>query len=288
MSIWLRALRRIAFTVLVGGLLSATLARYAPGFGSDEDQLDTHRGARQREQAQVGSDVLSFYLSSLGGYLRGEFGVSRSLHRPVRDLLRERVRPTAIATLTGLCGAWILGLGAALLASFRNTALVRGGLGAGMSLLQCLPAAVIALFLVALGGRGALLGGSAVTLVLAPRVVVYTGNILGQACRSPHILVARARGLSRMRVLLRHAIPVSLPELVSFAGISVSMALSAAIPVEVILDIPGIGQLAWQAALARDMALLLAITMMLSTAVVVSNTFAEYLVRPPGPPKERT
>ena len=45
-----------------------------------------------------------------------------------------------------------------------------------------------------------------------------------------------------------------------------SLALSACIPMEVILDTPGIGQLAWQAALARDMSLLVVLTIMVALA----------------------
>jgi ABC-type dipeptide/oligopeptide/nickel transport system permease component len=45
------------------------------------------------------------------------------------------------------------------------------------------------------------------------------------------------------------------PQGLALAGVSATIALSAAIPVEVICDSPGIGQLAWQAATARDLPL---------------------------------
>ena len=57
-----------------------------------------------------------------------------------------------------------------------------------------------------------------------------------------------------MRVLCWHVIPVSAAPLLALAGVSVSIALGAAIPVEALCGIPGIGQLAWQAALGRDSA----------------------------------
>jgi ABC-type dipeptide/oligopeptide/nickel transport system permease component len=47
---------------------------------------------------------------------------------------------------------------------------------------------------------------------------------------------------------------------------------------EVILDTPGIGQLAWQAALARDMSLLVALTIFFSLAIISANTVSEFLI----------
>jgi peptide/nickel transport system permease protein len=287
MSRLLHAIFRIGLTVLIGGLLSATLARYAPGFGLDEQQLDSRRDSaslkRLRERQMEDASVGSFYVHSLSRYLRGDLGISQSLQRPVKDLLVERWVPTAIALLTGLCGAWILGIAMALMSVFRRDPITQAGLAASSTFLQCIPAAAVALFLFVLGGRGPMLGGAAVALILCPRVASYTGGMLRQAYGSSHVLMARARGLSRTRVLLWHAVPVSVPQLVSFAGVSVSLAFSACIPMEVILDTPGIGQLAWQAALARDMSLLVALTLVFTLLIVSANTISEVLVSAASP-----
>lgn len=282
MSKFFRPAARIVLTVLLGGFLTATLARYAPGFGSDEEQLDSRRSAeslrRIRDRKMADADVVSFYLRSLSDYLRGDLGVSRSLDRPVRELLAERLRPTGVALATGLLGAWALGLGLAILSIFGKSLLTQAGVSAVSTLLQCLPAAAVALVLFVAGGRGPILGGAAVAVILSPKIASYAGGMLRQAYASSHVLVARARGLSRIRVFLWHAVPVSLPSLLSFAGVSVSLALSASIPMEVVLDTPGIGQLAWQAALARDMGLLVALTIVFSLAIVSANTVSDLLV----------
>jgi ABC-type dipeptide/oligopeptide/nickel transport system permease component len=49
------------------------------------------------------------------------------------------------------------------------------------------------------------------------------------------------------------------------------MALAASIPVEVLCDLPGIGQLAWKAALSRDLALLVDLTMLVTLVTLVAN-----------------
>jgi peptide/nickel transport system permease protein len=275
--LFLRLLGRIALTVLAGGFLAATLVRYAPGFAADEEQWSIHRSSESVERVKAermkDSNVVLFYARSMRNFLHGDFGVSRSLNRPVRDLLKERSMPTLIAVATGLAGAWSAGLLLTVFLRLRGGGLAEPVIQTSHALLQCFPAAVIALLLVALGGHGPFLAGIAIALVLFPRVFSYSQGILAQAYRSSHILMARAKGLSPLRVLLWHAAPVSFPQLVSFAGVSVSLALSAAIPMEVILDIPGIGQLAWQAALARDMGLILVLSIILSAMIGFSNTW---------------
>lgn len=91
----------------------------------------------------------------------------------------------------------------------------------------------------------------------------------------PHVTCARAKGLSAFRVFARHVLPVALPELIALAGTSVTIALGAAIPVEVIADLPGIAQLAWKAALGRDLYLLVNITAILTAITLAANAFSD-------------
>jgi peptide/nickel transport system permease protein len=75
--------------------------------------------------------------------------------------------------------------------------------------------------------------------------------------------------------LWRHILPVSAPQLFALAGVSVSIAFAAAIPVEVVCDLPGIGQLAWTAALGRDLELLVNLTMVVTMVTLLANSAAE-------------
>jgi peptide/nickel transport system permease protein len=65
--------------------------------------------------------------------------------------------------------------------------------------------------------------------------------------------------------------------LLALAAASISMAIGAAIPVEAICDVPGLGRLAWQAAVARDLPLLINLTMLIAlvttAAMAVSQRF---------------
>jgi peptide/nickel transport system permease protein len=52
------------------------------------------------------------------------------------------------------------------------------------------------------------------------------------------------------------------------------LAIAAIVPIEVICDVPGLGQLAWKAALARDLPLLVVLTLLVAIVIQLSNAAA--------------
>ncbi len=75
--------------------------------------------------------------------------------------------------------------------------------------------------------------------------------------------------------MFRHILPVAGPQLLALAGVSVSLAFAAAIPVEALCDLPGIGQLAWKAALGRDVELLVNLTMIVTLVTLLANSASD-------------
>ena len=82
-------------------------------------------------------------------------------------------------------------------------------------------------------------GGLAVAAIVFPRDFRYARNLLGRAYSLPHIITARAKGLHELRILFWHVIPVSGPQLLALAGVSVSLAIGAAIPIEALCGLAG-------------------------------------------------
>ncbi len=274
-STLLRPARRILLTALLGGLLGATLVRFSPGFGVDEREMDSRLNAQSRQaiRAEHAADknIVAFYLRYLAGLARGDFGFSRSLNRPVSELLKERLPLTLASLAYGVSGGLAIGLALALLTVWWRTP-GSGFVPAILSgLCLALPAAVIALVFLWLGAAGRW----AIALVVFPHVYRYAKNLLVAAYQSPHVLAAEAKGLSGTRVLFAHVFTPAAPQLAALAGISVSLAFGASIPIEVICDTPGVGQLAWQAALNRDLPLLVNITVLVALMTLVVNTLAD-------------
>jgi peptide/nickel transport system permease protein len=268
---------RIAATILLGGLLGATLVRFAPGFGVDESELDSRLNDASiralREQNQPQQSLPAFYAGYLASIARGDLGNSRLLQRPISDLLRERIPETAITVTLGLVLGWTLGLTLAMLVVMSRGWSVDLLSSILVGVLLCLPAAVLGLLFVLMRAPARLV----IALIVFPNVFRYARNLLQRSAAQPHVLMAHAKGLSRSRILLWHVLKPVAPQLLALAGVSVSAALTAAIPVEALCDLPGIGQLAWKAALGRDLNLLIDLTMIVTVVTLLANSAADLL-----------
>ena len=271
----LRRLAALALIVLAGGILCATLVRFSPGFGIDERELDSRLNSASiaaiRDSHSANRSLLKFYAQYIHNMLRGQFGTSDTFQRPISDLLRERSTVSLRSLALAVPGAWILVLtGAILITAVRNPGLdVFSSVLVGA--LMATPAAMVALW-AASTGRGT---GIALVLILVPTLYRYTRNILERNFRKMHVMAARARGISTPSLLAWHVLPTATPQLIGLVAISISMAFGALIPVEFICDSPGIGQLALQAALGRDLPLLVTLTMLVTVVTFLANTAAD-------------
>ena len=261
-----------------GVLLSATLVRFSPGYGVAERELDPRWNAQSIEalrQKQARTDgIFSFYARYLAAFVHGDLGESDSLKRPVKDLLRQRLPVTANSVLRGLGVAW---LAAAILASCalasRNW-LFEGFSTAFSSLLVSLPTAIVAML--AVHSRAPI--SCAIAFVVFPRVFRYVRNLLTGSYDQPHVLAARARGLRSGVILLRHVLPIAAAPLLALLGVSFAIAFGAAIPIEALCDSPGLGQLAWHAALSRDLPLIVNVTLVVCLVLLAANALADLAV----------
>ncbi len=264
-------------TVLLGGFFSATLVRLAPGFDVDERELDPHLNAESvqalRDARHQDRNILQFYFSYMKRAAHGDLGTSLALGQPVRTLLRDRAPLTLRLLTLGLGLAWLLTLTLALSAAWLRLSVYDTVTTVVSGTFLCLPAAVLALLSVLWNVPGSL----AIALIVFPHTYRYARNLLVKAYSRPHIITARAKGLGEARVLFWHVVPVVTPQLLAVAGVSVSLAVGAAIPVEALCGLAGIGQLAWQAALARDLPLLVNITILVTLVTLLANSGADVI-----------
>jgi peptide/nickel transport system permease protein len=274
----MKHLAGLAITALVGALLAATLVRLAPGADSDERDFNPRLSAASvqayHESRAADRNLGRYYANYLRGLAHGDFGTSYSLKRPVRELLMDRGPATLRLAGSGLLAGWLLGGTLAIIATQWKI----GGLSAitsGLSaLLLCVPAALIGLLILVARASW----WWAIVLIVLPKVYSYSRGLLENVASEPHILLARAKGLGRVRIFVWHVLPAILPEMLALAGVTVSLAFSAAIPIEAVCDIPGVGQLAWQAALGRDLPILVTITLLLALITRAANSAADIAI----------
>jgi peptide/nickel transport system permease protein len=274
----LTALRRLLFLFCLGiggALLSATLVRFAPGYGVQERELDPRWSAQSIEalhQKQVLHEGLgSYYFHYVSALAHGDLGESDSLKRPVRELLRQRLPVTGDSVVRGLALAWLAAMVIASLGLASRGRLYEASSTAFSSLLLSLPSAVVAMLAVHL--RTPVF--CAIAVVVFPRLHRYIRSLLARSYDQPHVLAARARGLGSGAIFWRHVLPVAAPPLLALLGVSFAIAFGAAIPIEALCDSPGLGQLAWQAALSRDLSLIVNVTLVVCLVMLTANGIAD-------------
>ena len=104
--------------------------------------------------------------------------------------------------------------------------------------------------------------------------------------RADFIRTARAKGLTRARIVLRHALPNAILPVVAMIGIDIGVFMGGIVVVESVFGWPGIGQLAWQAIQRVDIPIIMGVTLVSACAIVLGNLLAD-LVAPLIDPRIR-
>ena len=254
-----------------------------------------------RLRAQLGLDRAwpVQYAEWLGRAVRGDLGRSFQSGVPVTRLIGEAFGPTLQLTLSALILALTGGLTLGILAAIRQRSVV-DYLSTGLALIGVSFPAFwlgIMLILVFSGKLGwfpssgiARVGAEAdvwsrlhhavlpaVTLGLYQLTIFmrFTRSSLLEVIRQEYITVARAKGLSEARTILKHALRNALLPVVTVLGFSVRLLVSGSVIVETVFAWPGLGRLATDAVFQRDYPVVLGVTMLVATVTVLTNAAVE-------------
>jgi ABC-type dipeptide/oligopeptide/nickel transport system permease component len=219
-------------------------------------------------RAALGLDrpLLVQYGHYMAGLAVGDLGTSFRFRTPVAAEIAQRLGPTAELAAAAIAVAVVVAIPLGMVgALFRGRAMDQAATilalaGVSMPNFWLGPLMAI-LFAVALGwlpvsGRGtwAHLVLPAVTLgaALAAILARMTRASLIDELREPYVLAARARGLSRRRAVVVHALANSLIPVVTILGLQLGAVLTGTIITETIFAWPGVGRLLIQAIGFRD------------------------------------
>jgi len=271
------SLLNLVFVVLGGGFAAAALVRFSPGFDVDENAWNPRLSASTLEamhRAKAAESRLpKFYLRYLRAAAHGDFGTSDAYHQPVSELLRERAPVTARLVVFGTAGGLALGSLFAWMAVWPRRALP-GLISVSTSgVLLAIPPAVLGLAFFFWQAPLSL----AVALAVLPRVFGTIRAALSDLYDSPALLAARARGIGAGRIALRYVLAAGLPRWFALAGVAIMLAFGLTVPIEALCDVPGIGQLAWKAALARDLPVLCALGLLVTFVAASVQSIGEII-----------
>ena len=115
------------------------------------------------------------------------------------------------------------------------------------------------------------------TLVVAAHMMRMTRAAIINLLASPYIEMARLKGMSPLRVVLRHAVPNALAPIINVVALNLAYLITGVVVVEVVFVYPGLGQLMVDAVTNRDIAVVQAIALIFAAAYVILNLIADVL-----------
>ncbi|GAB2825419.1 ABC transporter permease [Actinocorallia aurea] len=228
------------------------------------------------------------YLLHLGHLLHGDMGESYQLSKPVSAVIGEALGPTVALALSAVVIAVGVAVVSAVLTAGREGRLHR--IATAWELVAVsLPSHWFGILLLTafsfqlrifpvVGGAGpAALVLPAVTLSLpiAGVLAQVLREGLEAALAQPFAVTARARGLSRRQVRVRHALRHAAAPLATLSGWLAGTLLGGAVIVETVFGRPGLGALALQSAMNKDMPVLMGIVLVSALVFVVLSALID-------------
>ncbi|MCC5576344.1 ABC transporter permease [Microtetraspora sp. AC03309] len=286
--------------LLVVPLLVFLLIDLAPGdpavvLAGEDPTPD--RIAAIRGELGLSDPVVERYLRWVGAVLHGDLGQSLMSDQSVMDMIVRRMGTTMSLVLFAMVMAVVLGTLMAILASLRPGGVVDRLVNWLASIAIAIPAFWFGLVLASLFAvtfqvfpafgfvplseglwpwmSHLVLPGIALGLLPAAEVTLQLRSALGQELKSDYILNAQAKGLSRSAVLFKHALKNACVPVVTVLGFRVAEVLAGSVTIEIIYNMPGLGSLAVDSVLSRDIPVLLGFVLFSTSVVVVVNLLVD-------------
>ena len=284
-----------AVIVLIGVvLLTFVMLRIVPG-NPIETMMGEHADAATvaRMTAEMGLDqpLHRQFFRYLFSVVRGDFGTSYSLGKPVSLLIQSAFGNTLKLALFAALFAWTLGITCGLICAVSKNRLP-DRLFMGFSLLGIsLPVFMAAMFLqyifafrlhwLPISGTDSwkcfILPAIALGWNSAGQVAQMTRTALLETLAEDYIETARAKGLGNAGVLLSHALRNAMLPVLTMMTIQFSSLLSGAVITETVFSINGIGRLMVQAISGRDIPLLQGTSLLATSVVILGSLLADCL-----------
>ncbi len=285
------------------------LVNAAPGDPFDslrEPGVSPRTAARLHEVFGTDRPFMTRYLDWLGGLARGDLGTSWSYRQPAAGLVRDAALNTLSLAGPALALQFALGLAAGIAAARSRGGFVDRVVSTAAAALYAVPSYCLALpvtwlLAVRLGWlpvsqmrsldaaslptmprlldtvRHLVLPCLALVLPAAAGIALYVRDQMRAALDRVFVSAARARGLGGRRAELRHALRAALVPVAVLFGLALPALLGGSVVIEVLFAWPGLGRLAYQAVLSRDLPLVLGCTCLASLLVVAGGLVADLL-----------
>ncbi len=295
-------------TLLGASILIFVLMRLVPGdiaeilvyqTGSESSAVQQKQIEKIRQELGLDRPVLAQYANWVTGAVRGDFGYSYSQHRPVRDILRERIpRSMELAILTlAIAMVWAIPLGVVSAARQNGVLdyLARIVSLSGLSLPIFFTGALILWGLVRLfrwlpplefvsfienpleNLKQLIWPALAQAYYISAPITRLTRSQMLEVIRQDYVRTARAKGLGERTVIYHHALKNSLLPVITFIGWWGGRLLGGLVIMEIIFVVPGMGTALIQAVSQRDYPTVQALIMVMALVFLSVNLVVDLL-----------
>lgn len=284
-------------TIIVITAVAFFMMKVAPG-GPFDLERPMPEEIRERLLAEYGLDqpVWKQYIDYMVGLVQGDFGPSlKFLDKDVAELIGEGLPVSlmigALAMLVAVFLGTFLGAVAALRQNTSGDFAVMSFAMIGVSIPPLVMGPILALVLgvymgiLPTGGLNfsryglSVLVLPVITLAL-PQIAIIARLMRAsmiEVIRSNYIRTARAKGLSAVSVIIRHALRAAVLPLVSYLGPASAAVISGSLVIERVFQLPGMGAYFVDAALQRDYTLVMGVVVVYATLIIVLNLIADLI-----------
>ena len=237
------------------------------------------------------------YADWVSGAVRGEWGSSLLYQVPVRPLVLERLRRSAVLAGLALAVAVPLAIGLGVLAALRRNGLFDQAVGLVTLVAVSLPEFIVGTVLIlvlafqfAIFPPSSLIDPRASPWSIAPKLVLpvlalvlallahmtrMTRASMLDVLEQPYIRAARLKGLRPRRVILRHALRNALLPTVGIVAINVGFLIGGIVVVETVFAYPGLGRLMVDAVNHRDVPVIQMAALLIALTYALANLVAD-------------
>ena len=240
------------------------------------------------------------YARWLGGILRGDWGESLFMQGTMWSILRSHMIPTLQQTAVAVCFATLVGVPLGMIAATRRGRLPDRLISSFATLGVSMPSFLMGLGLVLLFSvklrwlpssgykditsagwethmRYMILPGIALGFIEMGLIIRMTRSSMLEILDADYMRMARAKGVSRFRLFMKHAFKNALIGILTVVGLSFISCLGGAAVTETIFNIPGIGKLTLNAVMRRDYEVVQAVVLLVSLLNVVFTLVLDLL-----------
>lgn len=247
--------------------------------------------ARLDQQLGLDRPLWLQYISYLNNLIHGNLGYSYVSTMPVRSLVLSYLPYTIALTIGGMTVALVVGMSLGILAGVRRDgiadriAMFLAVIGTAvpyfwLALLLVLIFAVDLRIFPALGTGGLnslILPSISLGIGYAAIITRLLRNKIIEIYESPHVLVARAKGIRNVTLIANHVVRNSISAVLAVIGLQIASMVAGAVTIEVIFGRPGLGSLLVQSISNKDIPTVQGIVLIVAVAYVVLNLLVDLL-----------